>query len=219
MDFLNRHRYCFLLSSLLLLLVSAPIIHEFSFINSILSFFISYTLLTSILALSRRKILFQVSLILALPYFVLNWLFSYYPTVVIIERIDLISGIIFFSFLTIVLFYKVFKEHSVSLEIIFAALSIYLLIGITWCFIYALIDSFQPGSFNNIPPDLIDPRFRFTYFSFVTLTTLGYGDIFPNTSIAQSWVILEAVIGQIYLVVVISGLVGAFISRNIRPRN
>jgi voltage-gated potassium channel len=199
--------------------VSAPIIHEFSFINSVLSFFISYTLLTSILALSRRKILFQVSLILALPYFVLNWLFSYYPTVVIIERIDLISGIIFFSFLTIVLFYKVFKEHSVSLEIIFAALSIYLLIGITWGFIYALIDSFQPGSFNNIPPDLIDPRFRFTYFSFVTLTTLGYGDIFPNTSIAQSWVILEAVIGQIYLVVVISGLVGAFISRNIRPRN
>jgi len=219
MDFLNRHRYCFLLSSLLLLLVSAPIVHDFSFINMILTFFLSYTLLASILALSRRKALFQISLILALPYFVLNWLYSYYPTVSLIERFDLMSGIIFFSFITIVLFYKIFQEHSVSLEIIFAALSIYLLIGLTWGFIYALIDSFQPGSFNNILPDLIDPRFRFTYFSFVTLTTLGYGDITPNTSIAQSWVILESVIGQIYLVVVISGLVGAFISRNIRTRD
>ena len=219
MDILNKCRYSFILSSLLLLMVLTPIIHEFKFISIALSAFLSFTLLTSISALSRKRLLFRISLVLALPYFILNWLFSYYPSVTLIERCDLIAGIIFFSFMTITLLYKIFNEQDVSIEIIFAALSAYLLIGITWSFIYALIDSLQPGSFNNIPPELIDPRFRFAYFSFVTLTTLGYGDITPINSIAQSWAILEAIIGQIYLVVVISGLVGVFISKNLRKTN
>lgn len=92
MNIHNKYRYTFLLSSLLFMLVLTPIIAEFRFISFIVSFFLSFTLLSCIFVFSRR-ITFQISLVLALPYFILNWLFSYFPDVTLIERVNLISGI------------------------------------------------------------------------------------------------------------------------------
>jgi hypothetical protein len=212
--FLRDYRFTFLLSSLLLLLVLIPIIGENHLVSFLLSLVISYTLLSCILVVSNNTLHFKIGLSLAVPYFILNWLHGYFPTIVWLERIDLIFGAFFFGFVTVVMLVMILKGSQVNIEVVFAALSAYLLIGVTWTFIYGIIDSYLPGSFNNIPADMIDPRYRFTYFSFVTLTTLGYGDITPNNSISQSWTVLEAIIGQIYLVVVISGLVGVYINRN-----
>ena len=213
MQFLQKYRFFFLLFSLLLLLVIIPVIGDNHFIGLILSLLISYTLLSCILILSQNKLYFRIGLVLALPYFVINWFFGYYPTLLWLERVDLILGVLFFAFVTVVMLIKILARDEVDAETVFAALSAYLLLGFTWTFIYAIIDSYLPGSFTNIPPDSVDPRYRFTYFSFVTLTTLGYGDITPINAIAQSWTVLEAIIGQIYLVVIISGLVGIFISQ------
>ena len=213
MNFLRKYRFFFLLSSLLLLLVITPAIGDNHFIGLILSFLISYILLSCILVLYQNSLFFRIGMIMAVPYFVINWFFGYYPTLLWLERIDLILGVVFFGFVTVVMLIKILKREEVDTETVFAALAAYLLLGFTWMFIYALIDSYLPGSFTNIPPDTVDPRYRFTYFSFVTLTTLGYGDITPVNAVAQSWTILEAIIGQIYLVVVISGLVGIFISQ------
>lgn len=212
--FLREFRFSILLSSLLLLLVLIPLMGELPFVGFILSLTLSYILLSCILVLSNDRVNIKIGLFLAVPYFILNWVFHSFPSLVWLERIDLVFGVLFFGFVTVVMLVKILKCREVDLEIVFAALSAYILIGFTWAFIYALIDSFLPGSFINIPPDAIDPRYRFNYFSFVTLTTLGFGDITPVNSISQSWTILEAIIGQIYLVVVISGLVGAFINRD-----
>lgn len=217
---LKKYRFSFLLSSLLLLLVLIPLIGENYWVGIILSLILTYTLLSCILVLSNNTFNFKIGLYLAIPYFFLNWLFGYFPSIVWLERIDLFVGVFFFGFVTIVMLVKILNlQKVVDLEVVFAALSAYLLIGFTWTFIYALIDSFLPGSFTNIPPDMVDPRYRFTYFSFVTLTTLGYGDITPSNSVSQSWAVLEAVVGQIYLVVVISGLVGVFINRKRLRKN
>ena len=76
----------------------------------------------------------------------------------------------------------------------------------------------QPGSFSIAPGHSLEHQFSFLYFSMVTLTTLGYGDIFPITTAAKACAILEAVIGQLYLVITIAWLVGAQISQSMQKK-
>jgi hypothetical protein len=98
------------------------------------------------------------------------------------------------------------RRLRVTVDTIFAALSGYYLIGFTWALVYALVDVGIPGAFNVslATDDLIDRAF---YFSFVTQTTLGYGDIIPTHPLSQSLVTTEALVGQIYLVVLVAHLV------------
>ena len=86
-----------------------------------------------------------------------------------------------------------------------------------WADVFSIIENVSPGSFadNSIEADaasgpelMRDRSDRFTYFSFVTLTTLGYGDITPLTRPAKNLVVLEAIFGQLYLAVLIARLVG-----------
>ena len=89
----------------------------------------------------------------------------------------------------------------------------YLLAALLWAFVYTFLELVDPASFNI---DLGQPQgylLVFQYFSFVTITTLGYGDISPVTEVAKAFAVLEAVVGQIYLVVVVAWLVGMYVSK------
>ena len=94
---------------------------------------------------------------------------------------------------------------------IVGALCIYLLIGAIWAVFYHLLEDFFPGSISGLEghegPAL---PWRLIYFSFVTATTLGYGDVLPLTLYAEALVILETVLAQFYLAVLIASLVGAY---------
>jgi hypothetical protein len=98
------------------------------------------------------------------------------------------------------------RRVQVTLDTIFAALSGYYLIGFTWALVYALVDVGITGAFN-VPLAADDVIHRAFYFSFVTLTTLGFGDVTPTHPLTQSLVTTEALIGQIYLVVLVARLV------------
>jgi hypothetical protein len=82
-----------------------------------------------------------------------------------------------------------------------------------WTFIYRLIEILYPASFAIAHSKLLNAENIYLYFSFVTITTLGYGDITPIGSQAASLAILEAVTGQMYLVVVVAWFVGMHVSR------
>ena len=99
---------------------------------------------------------------------------------------------------------------EITADTLFGAICGYLLIGLTWSFIYLLIASVDPTSFSiHMEHELIRSRIdHFIYYSFVTLTTTGYGDILATKSVARNFSWLEACIGQIYLAVWISQLVG-----------
>ena len=98
---------------------------------------------------------------------------------------------------------------------IFAAVCVYLLIGFAWTFIDAFLDELQPGSFVALSTTTITnyvARYmEMRYFSFMTLTTVGYGDIVPHPPAARTWAALEAVAGQLYLTVLVPRLVGLHI--------
>jgi hypothetical protein len=103
---------------------------------------------------------------------------------------------------------------GVDKERIFASLSLHLMFGLIFALIFALVDRLLPGSFQypaTLPHDPSDkPLTQLIYFSYVTLATLGYGDIVPLSGPARGLAILEAMIGQLYLVLVVARLVSLY---------
>jgi len=115
----------------------------------------------------------------------------------------------FLAYVAILILAFVLRARQVELGIVLGSVCVYLLAALMWGTAYGLIERLRPGSFA-IPGlgagDAI--RGALQYFSFVTITTLGYGDIQPVTSLARLVSVLEAVAGQLYLVVLVARLVG-----------
>jgi hypothetical protein len=127
---------------------------------------------------------------------------------------DQICTVVLLIFGTYACFRSVFEAGPIDKEHIFASLSLYLLFGVLFSLVFAVIEEYLPGSFHfpdTITPDTVTrPLLQYFYFSFVTLATLGYGDIVPISGPAKGMAILEAIIGQMYLVVVVSRLVSLY---------
>jgi voltage-gated potassium channel Kch len=99
-------------------------------------------------------------------------------------------------------------DRSVSDRIV-GAICVYLLIGLAWASLFETLDSVVPGSFR-FPADTAwatPGTVRYHYFSFVTLATLGYGDVTPQTALAGTLAALEAVSGQLYIGITVARLV------------
>ena len=105
------------------------------------------------------------------------------------------------------------KENEVTIDLIMAAACAYILLGLVWAHAYFLVEIFHPNSFKG--SEIVgDDIWNFIYYSFVTLTTVGYGDILAITKSARALSILEAITGQLYLAVMISRLVGLYASQS-----
>lgn len=103
----------------------------------------------------------------------------------------------------------VFVAEDVLMEVILAATSLYLIIGSIFTAFYGLIEWLAPGSFVASSGAAIEWQ-QLLYYSYVTLTTLGYGDIIPVKFYAQSFATFEAVLGVLYTVILLSRLVGLY---------
>jgi hypothetical protein len=109
---------------------------------------------------------------------------------------------------------KVLLTGHVDVNVIVGSVALYLLIGFIWSIFYTFLLEFSPNALKGFEPGLWYDNFpTATYFSFVTLTTLGYGDISPATPIAEVVVVLEAVTGMFYLAVIVASLIGAMRNR------
>jgi voltage-gated potassium channel len=105
---------------------------------------------------------------------------------------------------------QVLLTGKVDLNIIVGSVALYLLIGFIWSIFYTILLEFSPDALRGVDAGMwYDNISTTTYFSFVTLTTLGYGDISPVTPIAEVIVVLEAVTGMFYLAIIVASLIGA----------
>jgi len=96
---------------------------------------------------------------------------------------------------------------------------IYLLLGIIWSILNANLYFLSPGSFSGLGNSGNRLHFsEFMYYSYVTLTTLGFGDITPVSPLAKTLSFMQAVAGQLYLTIMVAGLIGKAISTRARPR-
>ncbi len=132
------------------------------------------------------------------------------------ENITLVTAaflalVIFQAVLIFALMEFIFTTRVVNLDVLYAAITVYLLLGNTFAALFRTMEILQPGSFLIAKtPDLTIAWAQFMYFSFATLTTLGFGDIVPLTPWSESLVVFEAVVGVLYLTVMMSRLVGLY---------
>jgi Ion channel len=129
---------------------------------------------------------------------------------------DIVGALLLIICVVLILRY-VLKSHEVTLDTIFGAFVAYFIIAFTFSCIYQAVAVFEPASFSM--PGSMDGgqgaslKIQLNYFSFVTIATLGYGDIVPRLPVTQTLAILEAVIGQFYMAGIIAWLVSAYARR------
>jgi hypothetical protein len=162
--------------------------------------------LTSFYALTADRNRAIIILFLAAPFVILDGMSMFFAhRYLLVAAISF--GIILYFYIVVLLVKKLLSYQVVTADLIYCAISTYFLIGVMWSGIYMVLEGICPGSFSGISEagDLL-------YFSFVTLTTVGFGDISPQTIISKRLVIFEAATGCIYLAVIIAMIVGRYMS-------
>jgi hypothetical protein len=155
---------------------------------------------------------------LALAAIVTVWLGNLFVNASWLVILGHVFAVAFFGFALIGILRAIFRG-TVTGDTIFGAICGYLLLGIIWGTSYSALERVSPGSFRTneqFAATLADPhqsRGLLIYYSFVTLTTVGYGDVLPTSPMARTLAWLEAMAGQMYLAVLVAGLVGLKVSR------
>ena len=201
-------RFQFLFVALLLML-AAPIVLPDALVGSVLPALFTVLVLTALATVAESRRTLIVGLVLALPAIVIHWI----APVGQVSLAGEISGALFLIWVTIAVLAYGLRAQRVNSEVLFAVACVYLLLALIWAMGYGIADGLQPGTLAY-PEALLGPggdpsgRGLHAYFSFVTLTTLGYGDITPVTDAGRLLAMLEATLGQLFLVIVVARLVG-----------
>ncbi len=218
-------RYLFLLVSLLLLFFFYPFFDRLHFAPVILGGLFLAILLSSVAAVSSERRSVATAAVLAVIAFG-SFIARQLTDNTTLAALTIGAFGLFFLLIAIVVLRHIMRVREVTTDTILGAICAYLLLGMVWTMIYALIETFLPGSFLRGGASIAgfgDSRnpaiSTFIYYSFVTLTTLGYGDITPNSSPAAALSSLEAVAGQLYLAILIARFVGLHISSAGKDRN
>lgn len=115
--------------------------------------------------------------------------------------------ILFLGYAVVAILVYLARQENVTADMIMAGASEYVLIGVLWASLYSLIETFYPGSFSFAG---VKDRSAFLYFSFVTLTTTGYGDLLPVSVQARSLAMLEQLTGQLFIAITVARLVSLY---------
>jgi hypothetical protein len=201
-----------LLIALALLFISAPFLEEFEGGDLIVTILFSIVLLAAVLAVAERKAVLVVTIVLAIPAIVGRWINHFEPHIVS-PVIFLTAALILIAFVVANLLRFVFRAPSVDVEVLCASIAAYLMLGLMWAMAYWLVDQLTPGgafSFNTNSGPRSMNGFTGFYFSFITLSTVGYGDITPVSRLARLLAAMEAMTGLLYVAVLIARLVSLY---------
>jgi hypothetical protein len=214
-------RYGLLLLSLIVVLVSYPLCVHFSVGRLLLHCVILLALIELVFALSHDPlyrlqglVLGGATLVLACVSFAAQ-LFEF--NAILFFKWLMPFGAAFFAYMASMVLRALFKQDDVNVDMLCGAVVAYLLIGLAWTAVYCYIELLAPGSFSfgsEVP--LQERASSLFYYSFVTLTTLGYGDVLPLSKIARTVAYLEAVVGVMYSAILVAVLVSNFKSSNAR---
>jgi len=180
-----------------------------------------FVLLSAVAVAAKTRRVFWGVVLLAIPTVLVDWstLLSMSKWVYLVNTT---FTIIFFGVICGIIMWDVMISKQVTGDTIAGSICAYLLLGLVWAMIYELIELLSPGSFN-IPGDLVTAEgsghsvgfLSFAYFSFTTMTTLGYGDVTPLSKVAQAFAPMQAVFGQLYIAILVARLVAMRVARRV----
>jgi hypothetical protein len=226
MDWLLRRRFQVLLLALALLVLVYPLLRSAFGTRLVLDVMLTIVFLAAFFMVFTQGRFRVPALVLGVPTVIGAWIDYVLPD---LPQIPLQVGFhlvaaLFFGFGVAIILRAVHKEVSVSADAIYGAICGYLLVGLAFGHLYCITDVFNPGSFRgseHLSTPHVDDRqhFLLTYFSFVTLTSVGYGDITPGSGMARSLAVVEAMIGQFYIAVLIGELIGKRVSQAVASQS
>ncbi len=207
----SENKYTHLLVFLTAFFLIFPFIrnieHNFEWMATF--FFLSITLTLRALDLKRKTFLFCVGIgvaVLLIGFLPGLQRFSCYKTTFAVVSLSIFG--LFMLISIILMIEKMFSAIKVTGDVIRGGVCLYLLLGYIWTLFYYIIYHFDKGAFYGISSSNEGHLF---YFSFATLTTLGYGDISPVNKISMSLATLEAICGQLYIGIFVARLIGLHI--------
>jgi voltage-gated potassium channel len=212
---LHRSRFLFLFLTIVLRFVLSGFLGEYVRANLLSAIFSSFILLFCVYSVSQTRRDFHIALGLAIPAFFGSWVGLFLKSFSL-PIFGSFLQIIFLGFILLIIISHLFRLEEVTMDTILGAACSYFLIGLVWSLIFFVLESLSPGSFSfSRPHEEMNLNF-FLYYSFMTMTTVGFGDITPLSDPARSLSVLEAVLGQLYMAITIAILVGSYLSRGKR---
>jgi hypothetical protein len=211
----SKHRYAILFYSLLLTLAAVPLLAALNVDTDLIRAPLAFDLIFSVLCLHHgagRRYLLMFTISIVVIAFIADIIAHPLLLAVIPPMMSLIA---FLTAASAVRF--AMRARHVDVEHVHAALSAYLMAGVFFGVLHWRVDHVWPGSYAGT--DGVLSLSSAIYFSFVTLATLGYGDLVPKSELARGLAVLEAVAGQLYIAVMLARLVSAHVqSRNNRDK-
>ncbi len=198
------------LSALLFLLVLATFIVmpalELGARSWLLDASFSLVLITGVWAVSRHRAMTVAVAVVVFIGLALHWV-PYAMRGAAFAGGDALASLIAFALMGGIVTAKVFRKGPITLYRIQGAVVVYLLLGLAWSRAYILIEMFSPGAFQFASHAGGLLSWKLTYYSFITLTSVGYGDITPSHPFARSLSAMEALVGQLFPAILIARLV------------
>jgi Ion channel len=167
---------------------------------------LSLIIISGLIATVRHRRFVVLVIVLALSSLLVGWEGVEHPNLYLRLFNDLYS-LLFLGFLVALILRQVLRAGPITTRRVQGSVAVYLLLGLLWAISYEMIELLQPGSFGISGQKGRAVLPQLAYFSFTTLTTLGFGDIVPVNPVARSLVVLEALLGQLFPVILIARLV------------
>jgi len=216
----GRHSTAHFLAAMALFFLSLPFLEKLAYGDVVEALLITLALVSAVLAVGgRRATLARAGCLLA-PVILGKW-FSHYRPDVVPPEVFPAAGMVFVGYVVAQFLRFIVRASVVNSEVLCAGISAYLLVGMFWMFAYVLMAQLVPGSFAfSTGPDSSHVMNRFTayYFSFMTLSTVGYGDISPVSNGARALAVAEAMTGTLFMAVLIARLVALYTTQGL-PAN
>lgn len=209
----DGHGFRNLLIFLLIYIVGSPFLAPYPSLGVVVHLFLSMTLFVALYTVQKYQQQRSYAVVLLLLLLVLYWLGIY--NVIAFSRLG--SYLLFVAYFGLLMYSYIVhltRFQKVTINLLYATLCLYLMIGLFWGSLYALLNELSPGAYSGVLLDKVQggSLHVFNYFSMVTLTTLGYGDITPQTLGAGSLCQMEAIVGQFFTAVIVGWLVGNIIT-------
>ncbi len=143
---------------------------------------------------------------------ILEWISDFYK-LTFTHWLAAVSALLFFFLIIVRMMIRISRSKNVGQLEFLEAVNVYFLLGVLGSIFFSVINSISPAAFH-FPEGVIATRADFIYYSFVTISTLGYGDIIPVSSIAKNMSIMLSISGQLYLAMIVAMLVGKYLTKS-----
>jgi hypothetical protein len=201
--------------SILLLLILSAVLEGTKYGFLVVNTMSSLVFLLGVYAVGKNRRSLIILIILGLPWFLSEWTFTK-------SSRTIFTSMLFFIFVTVTILEHILKSDEVTMDTLYGAVCVYLLLGIMWASIYGFLEYVTPGAVFEGYDKIIDTKMstnELIYYSYTTLATLGYGDITSVTPVGRILSVLEAIFGQLYIAFLVARLISIYTTNALRKKD